>query len=197
MLNSSLSSSNYILVSEKVWNYFHMIYEGGPAFRRTGTNQIEMEPKLVKIYSSLFRERLDYSSEVVREVPCSISPFEVFTQSIEIQEDKLPHYVFYSKVIGGKWEKIPDLNATLEELHSEAMIFLVYLPEDQELSFVTSHINIKSSFNNISIGDIIVLKGSTDQPKRQVVFMGVNNQGKKILHEMGQNYKQDFCLDDK
>jgi hypothetical protein len=43
-----------------------MIYEGGPAFRRTGVDQIEMEPKLVKIYSSMFRDKLDYSSEVVR-----------------------------------------------------------------------------------------------------------------------------------
>lgn len=39
-----------------------MIYEGGPAFRRTGVGQIEMEPKLVKIYSSMFCDKLDYTS---------------------------------------------------------------------------------------------------------------------------------------
>jgi hypothetical protein len=29
------------------------------------------------------------------------------------------------------------------------------------------------------------------------VFLGINNQGKMILHEIGQNYKLDFCVDEK
>jgi hypothetical protein len=114
ILNNNLTNCDYILLSEKVWNYFNMIYEGGPAFRRTGINQIEMEPKLVRIFSSMFKDRLDYSSEIIREVPCTISPFEILTHSIEISEDHLNNYVYYSKVIGDKWEKIPDLHATLE-----------------------------------------------------------------------------------
>jgi len=90
-------------------------------------------------------------------VPCSISPFEILTQSIEIPESQLANYVFFSKIIGGRWEKIPDLYATLEELHSEVTIFLVYLPVDQELAFVNSHVNIKTSLNNINIGDIVII----------------------------------------
>lgn len=129
-------------------------------------------------------------------MPCSISPFEILTQSIEIPEKQLDNYVFFSKVIGGRWEKIPDLQATLEELHSEVMIFLVYLPRDQELTFVSNHINVKLSLQNINIGDVVVI-GRKDAPKREVVFMGINNQGKMILHESNQNYKMDFCVEEK
>lgn len=52
---------NYILVSEKVWKKLKYIYKGYPEFRRTGSNNIELYPKRIKIYSSLFKNKLDYS----------------------------------------------------------------------------------------------------------------------------------------
>jgi len=72
----------------------------------------------------------------------------------------------------------------------------VYLPQDQEIHFVATHINIKNSLGNINIGDILVI-GEKEEPKRQVVFMGLNSQSKMILHELGKNYKLDICVEEK
>lgn len=196
ILNSNLSDCDFMLVSEKVWNYFHTIYEGGPVFRRTGIEKIEMEPKLVKIYSSLFKDHLDYSSEIIREVPCSISTFEILTQSIEISEESLGNYCVYSKVIDGKWERVGDLHTTLEELHNEVMIFLVYLPVENELTFISNHVNIQHSSSAFNIGDVMTVGLGDDLAKKKVVYLGINNQGKHILHVMGQTYKTDVCVGD-
>lgn len=59
---------DYVIVSEKVWSNLKAIYEGYPEFRRTGYDTIELYPKIIKAYFSLFKDHIDYSTEVIREV---------------------------------------------------------------------------------------------------------------------------------
>lgn len=57
---------DYVIVSQKVWNYLKAIYDGFPQFRRTGFDTVELYPKIVKTYFSLFKGHIDYSAEVIR-----------------------------------------------------------------------------------------------------------------------------------
>lgn len=63
-----MENRDYVFVSDKVWNYLIDIYGGEPEFRRTGFDQIDLEPKIIRIYSGMFKGEIDYSSEIVREV---------------------------------------------------------------------------------------------------------------------------------
>ena len=63
-----VENMDYVLVSEKVWEQLKMIYEGFPAFRRTGLSSIELHPKTVRIFSMFFKGKIDYSTELIREV---------------------------------------------------------------------------------------------------------------------------------
>jgi hypothetical protein len=53
---------DYVIVSEKIWSYLKTIYDGYPEFRRTGFDAIELYPKIVRAYFSLFRGSIDYST---------------------------------------------------------------------------------------------------------------------------------------
>jgi hypothetical protein len=53
---------DYVIVSEKIWNHLKGIYDGYPEFRRSGFDTIELYPKIVKAYFSMFKGHLDYSS---------------------------------------------------------------------------------------------------------------------------------------
>jgi hypothetical protein len=57
---------DYVIVSEKVWTYLKAIYDGYLEFRRTGFDSIELYPKIIKTYFSLFKGHIDYSAEVMR-----------------------------------------------------------------------------------------------------------------------------------
>lgn len=57
-----VENRDYVLVSEKVWNYLTEIYSGEPQFRRTGFEQIELSPKIIRIYSGMFNNQINYSS---------------------------------------------------------------------------------------------------------------------------------------
>jgi hypothetical protein len=72
---------------------------------------VELYPKIVKIYSSMFNNQIDYSSEVVREVSSYLTVEELLTRSIDIQKADLTGKKVYYKTIGMvKWEPIPDLD---------------------------------------------------------------------------------------
>ena len=96
---------DYIVVSEKVWNYLKNIYHGHPEFRRTGFDAIELYPKLVKVYFSLFKEQIDYSTEVIREVSYYLRVDELLTRSCDIKAEDLDTKVVYYKTVEmKKWE---------------------------------------------------------------------------------------------
>lgn len=59
---------DYVIVSEKIWNHLKGIYDGYPEFRRSGFDAIQLYPKIIKAYFTLFKGHLDYSSQVIREV---------------------------------------------------------------------------------------------------------------------------------
>lgn len=50
-----IENRDFVFVSEKVWGHLKEIYDGFPEFRRTGYDQIELYPKNVKIYSTMFK----------------------------------------------------------------------------------------------------------------------------------------------
>lgn len=77
---------DYVIVSEKIWNFLKMIYDGYPEFRRTGFDAIELYPKIVRVYFSLFKGHIDYSTEVVREVSSYLRIDHLLTRSCEIPE---------------------------------------------------------------------------------------------------------------
>ena len=62
-----LENRDYVFVSEKIWKYLKIIYGGYPELRRTGTDFIELYPKILKIYTSLYNEELSFESEKIRE----------------------------------------------------------------------------------------------------------------------------------
>jgi hypothetical protein len=45
-----IENRDYFLVSEKVWKNLKKIYDGHPEFRRTGSDFIELHPKILKIF---------------------------------------------------------------------------------------------------------------------------------------------------
>ena len=94
---------NYILVSEKVWKKLKYIYKGYPEFRRTGSNNIELYPKRIKIYSSLFKNKLDYSCEIIREVPCYATVESLLEESLQLSNLEEKH-VFFKTIGMAKWE---------------------------------------------------------------------------------------------
>ncbi len=89
---------------------------------------MELYPKIVKIYSSLFNNQIDYSSEVVREVSSYLTVEELLSRSIDIQKADLPGKLVYYKTMGMvKWEPIPELDYMFSELTTDVVIFMVYI----------------------------------------------------------------------
>lgn len=93
------------MVSEQVWKNLKAIYEGYPEFRRTGYDFIELYPKILKIYSQFFKGRIDYSSEIMREVSSYLTVQELLSKSIELKKEDLENKVVFFKTIGmQRWE---------------------------------------------------------------------------------------------
>ena len=61
-----VENMHYVLVSEKVWSKLKLLYDYYPEFRRTGKSCIELYPKCIKMYSAIYNDKIDYSSEIVR-----------------------------------------------------------------------------------------------------------------------------------
>ena len=128
-----VENRDYVLVSEKVWKYLSEIYGGYPEFRRTGYDQIELYPKIVKIYSGLFKNEISCSTEVRREVSGLISIEDLMTKSIEIPKNALEMYSLYYRTTElAAWTKITNLNENFSELTSHIIIFMIYLPKDSK-----------------------------------------------------------------
>ena len=47
--DSLIENRDYVLISEKVWRNLKKIYYGTPEFRRTGSDFIELYPKILKV----------------------------------------------------------------------------------------------------------------------------------------------------
>jgi hypothetical protein len=100
---------DYVIVSEKIWNHLKAIYDGYPEFRRTGFDTIELYPKIIKTYFSLFKGHIDYSTEVIREVSAYLAVDQLLINSCELTEESLKSKVIYYKTIGmQRWEKLED-----------------------------------------------------------------------------------------
>lgn len=99
-----VENRDYVFVSEKVWSYLTEIYSGEPEFRRTGFDQIELTPKIIRIYSNMFKGEIDYSSEIVREVSNNRTIEDLMTKSLEIDPGSLKELsIFYRSVGMATW----------------------------------------------------------------------------------------------
>jgi hypothetical protein len=117
---------------------------------------VELYPKIVKIYSSLFNNQIDYSSEVVREVSSYLTVEELLTRSIDIQKADLPgKRVYYKTIEMVKWEPIPDLDYMFSELTTDVVIFVVYIDLSIEETFKKHHIRIPKHISEINVGDYL------------------------------------------
>ncbi len=110
---------DYVIVSEQVWTHLKTIYGGYPEFRRTGFDSIELYPKVVCIYFSLFKGCIDYSSEVLREVSSYLSVEQMLIKSCDVSQEDLNKKVIFYKTIGmKKWQLLEDASYLFTELSS-------------------------------------------------------------------------------
>lgn len=123
-----VENRDYVFVSDKVWNYLIDIYGGEPEFRRTGFDQIDLEPKIIRIYSGVFKGEIDYSSEIVREVSNTRTIEDIMIKSLEISEQYLKDISIFYRTFGmASWEKISNHTDALIELTTSTIILLVYI----------------------------------------------------------------------